>query len=246
MISMNKLTSNPKKQFLLFGVFLLLTIIIVGVYLLKSPKPPDSITLPSATPIPTQETISPLSIIFVDPPDQSIDVELQKPITVTFNRKLSESEISFAADPKIEYSLQTDDNKLIIIPNEPYQESTIYTYLIKSTSPDYLPKSYSFQTLGTAPVYKPDTKPPGAQEKLDAFQKENHPDVYLSNRVPYVSGNFEIMAEFKKDPEGHFAFVVYLKTPDPLQGKKLAHVWLISQGLSEDQIKKLDISYSTK
>lgn len=51
-------------------------------------------------------------------------------------------------------------------------------------------------------------------EDEQMFERQNNPDLFLSNSVPYENQYFQIRSEFTKDPSGHFYFLVYVKGTD--------------------------------
>lgn len=75
------------------------------------------------------------------------------------------------------------------------------------------------------------------------FQKQNHPDVYLSNMTPYESDSFNIYSDFKTEPSGHFYFLVYLNKNDVNSARNQFIAWIKKSGLTEAQIQGLDIQY---
>lgn len=97
-------------------------------------------------------------------------------------------------------------------------------------------------TDGPTQTFLPDTQPSGAAEREDNFQKENHPDVFLSNQTPFENEMFLVESGYKSAPTGHFYFKIMLKG-NYETSKKTVFDWMKSLGLLDTQIQKLDIEY---
>ena len=75
------------------------------------------------------------------------------------------------------------------------------------------------------------------------FQRQNHPDVFVANRIPFKVHDFSVENEFVSDPTGHFRLNVFLEASNVEQAKEGFITWLILSGLTEEQIGQLDINY---
>ncbi|MCL5439143.1 MAG: hypothetical protein M1268_04105 [Patescibacteria group bacterium] len=76
------------------------------------------------------------------------------------------------------------------------------------------------------------------------FQRKNHPDVFLSNKTPYSTANFSIVNPgFKSLPNGHYYFTITLMGTNKELSKTEFINWLLSLGLTNNQIQNLDITY---
>lgn len=90
-----------------------------------------------------------------------------------------------------------------------------------------------------------DRTPPLNQEALDQIQESNRlnaPDVYLHNQLPVVQPTFNIDAYIDR-ARSTFVFRVYPKTDSLLQVQQDVNDWLLSIGLTQDQIDSLVIEY---
>lgn len=197
----------------------------------------------TANNFPLPEKDATLTIVNLTPRDKAIDVGINQAVTVFFNRNINKDEIGLSIVPEVDLNIDIRDDKLIFTPISSYLPGTLYTYLVKSKSFAAPPKTHNFQTTGPTTAFLPDTKDPEGQKQLDDFQKASHPDVYLSNRTPYENESFLIDAFFKDTPAGHFAFTASIKTIPLANGKKELNNWLLSLGLTQDQINNLDIEY---
>ena len=183
--------------------------------------------------------IAKLEILSVAPADGAGKVPLDARIEITFDKPDTQNDTEFSIHPQLLYDLTWKDNKMIVSPRENYGSGTVYTYIIKYQSTPIPSQTYTFTTIGK-PVQQPDTQPEGGAEFEKAFQRELHPDVYLSNNVPYSSDTFSVTGEFTAEPEGHFKFSVnILKTT----GQEDFIAWLKTLLLTDEQIASLDIIY---
>lgn len=182
-------------------------------------------------------------VVSTTPVDKAINVPIDQAITMTFNRGVKLTDIEFGIDPNFKYSTQVVQNKLIIKPLENLTPSTIYTYSVNFPVTGEFAPSFSFISFGPTPQFQPNTAPKNYEEVEDKFLLEKHPDIFLSNKVPYSSRTFSISSLYKRQPSGHFAFIVELKDISTGQSKADAVNWMKSLGLSGQQINQLDIEY---
>lgn len=194
----------------------------------------------------SNENNVPLEIISVTPENKSENIAFQQTVTVEFNRTFSLREIEFAIDPAVSYTPQVKNTQLVISPNPAFFPSTRYTFSIRTLGTDQFPKAYSFQTIGPTPIFLPDTQPPGGPEKVENFQKQNNPDVFLANKTPFSTTDFSIANEFSSEPLEHFKFTVTLSGSDKEMSKQRTIEWMKSIGLTDEQIIDLDIDWKTQ
>lgn len=202
-------------------------------------------TLPTF-PESSNENNVPLEIISVTPEHKSENIPLQQLIIVELNRAFSLREIEFAIDPTISYTPQIKNTQLIISPNPAFFPSTRYTFSIRTLGTDQFSKTYSFQTIGPTPIFLPDTQPPGGPEKVENFQKQNNPDVFLANKTPFSTTDFSVTNEFASEPSEHFRFTIFLTEPNKEIARQKAVEWIKSIGLTDEQITSLDIDWKTQ
>ncbi len=246
----NILLRVSKQQKILFAAALLLIIILSAqtwyINYNKAKQSNDAlvITTNQTTVVLKPSLIqSNLTIISIAPENEAKNVPAEEKIIITFNRKLEASEVTVTLLPSLTVTTEIDENVLTVTPESPYKPGLKYTYVIRFPNTTILPKSYSFTTTGPTQPFLPDTQPTGAAEKEDNFQRENHPDVFLSNQTPYKGSNFTITSEFKSTPSGHFVFKVNLAGSDKSLAKNEFYNWLTSLQLTGQQITLLDIEY---
>lgn len=76
------------------------------------------------------------------------------------------------------------------------------------------------------------------------FQLKNEPDALLAGNTPYESADFSVQSQFKQQlHEGHFAFIITLKAQDKGKARSGFLTWVRSLGISDTQIKNLDLEY---
>lgn len=236
--------SNIKKIFIVAAVLLLIFVLVLSLTLQKkkteqTAKIETKIVSEQITSYQKSADQPKLEVVAVAPVDEAQKVPLDAKIGITFNQPDDQNDAEFSIHPSIRYDIAWEGNTMIVTLTENYAPGTLYTYIIKYQSRDLPSKTYSFTTIGRiAPAS--DTQPEGAAEAENAFQRVNHPDVYLSNNVPYSSGTFSVASEFVTSPEGHFQFTV---TSLQSTGKEDFIAWLKTLLLDDDQIAKLDVIY---
>ena len=245
----NILLRVSKQQKILFAAALLLIIILFAqtwyINYNKAKQSNDALVITAnqtavSRPSPMQSN---LTVISTTPQNEAKNIPAEEKIIITFNRKLEASEVTVTFLPSLTVTIEIDENVLTVTPESPYKPGLKYTYVVRFPNTIILPKSYSFTTTGPTQPFLPDTQPTGAAEKEDNFQRENHPDVFLSNQTPYKGSSFTITSEFKSTPSGHFAFKVSLTGSDKSLAKNEFYNWLTSLQLTGQQITLLDIEY---
>ncbi len=214
------------------------------------PNPQPVLTAPSKSPIsvPSTNTQANLSIVSISPDNNSANIPLNQSIIITFNQIVAPDNISFFANPTLDYSLKANSNTITITPSKLLLSGITYTYQINIKNPHQSFSLYSFTTIGTKQKYLPDTQPSGMAADIDAFNKQDYPDVFLGSKVPYSTANFSISGGgIKPDPQpkGHYYFIVILKGNQQTAKDSLVS-WLQSLSLTDLQIQGLDIQYQTQ
>lgn len=243
----NILLRVSKQQKILFAAALLLVIILSAqtwyINYNKTKQLNDALVITANQTVVLKPSLiqSNLTVISITPEDEAKNIPAEEKIIITFNRKFEASEVTVTLLPSLPVTTEIEENVLTVTPESPYKPGWRYTYVIRFPNTTILPKSYSFTTTGPTQPFLPDTQPAGAVEKEDNFQRENHPDVFLSNQTPYKGSSFTVTSEFKSIPSGHFAFKVNLTGSDKSLAKKEFNNWLTSFQLTGQQITSLDI-----
>ena len=78
-------------------------------------------------------------------------------------------------------------------------------------------------------------------EVLSEDELVNHPDTVISNNTPYSTDRFIVTTNFVDSQGGYFAVKVTSVVEDDI--KKEVHDWMLSLGLTEKAISRLQIQY---
>jgi hypothetical protein len=163
----------------------------------------------------------------------SVRIQLSEPVDQ------ASLEIFFA--PDIDFGYVVNNNTIIITFITPLQESTIYSYTLKDNNLGVF-YTGSFTTEGPPIAYYPDTRPDGFFEEEAAYLRENRPDVYLSNNVPYESETFSIQSRMIEGATTRFVFDVRPKAATTQQVRNDLNNWLKQLQLTDEQISQLEIT----
>ena len=174
-------------------------------------------------------------IIGTTPNDKTMDVTLNQPITITFDKQVHMSDFTVSFSPAIGATITTQNNSAIIVPNYNFLPKTTYTM---SITIDKTVRILTFTTLSPTSNASIDN----ARSIQDTATQQNYPDVYISNKVPYANSHFTISSDFTSLPQEHYFFnVVLLGNKD--DAKKNFIEWLLSIGLTLNQINILDVRF---
>ena len=78
------------------------------------------------------------------------------------------------------------------------------------------------------------------------YQMQKEPDLFLSNALPYETGDFAASSAFTTTPSNHFYFIILVKDGNTTTAMQKFQEWLQSLGLDSQQIAQLDIRYQTQ
>lgn len=87
----------------------------------------------------------------------------------------------------------------------------------------------------------PDTRPVELITQVEEANRAEHPDIYLSNKLPYEGNDF--VMTYSISPDGRIVFRV---TSTEFSGSELQRkvaMWLLSLNLTSTQISSLQIEY---
>lgn len=201
---------------------------------------PD-ITTPTPVQVPFTPRTIPLQVTHVSPGNMASNVLALQPITITFNKNVSLSDISFFIFPEIDSTSSAQSSTITIIPTTPLSENIRYSYTITGTLTGNLLVTGSFATGDYKNAVIPlEASYPNLENTANKLQQQNYPDVFLSNYVPYATADFSVSAVFLTSPTGHYQFSVIQQTPF---GKQRFLSWVKSLGLSDTEVAVLDIVY---
>lgn len=224
--------------FFLFAV-LLLTRFFLGTKT-TSVFPPAFPTPTPVVPGQTQITPSGLQLVSLSPENGAKGVDPNAQIVATFNRTVSTNSARFSFFPNIDYALVAQNNSLVITPTAPYERGIVYTYSVINTDGTIFATATFSAGANTSPIIPLTGRYPDLDTVSDNAQKENYPDVFLAGYTPYQTGYFSVSSEFSSSPSGHFVFFV---NPHTNTAKQAFLSWLGQLGLTQDQIKRLEVVY---
>lgn len=222
------------------GIVAVLYLSLIGKNPLLRQNPPGRFPVTTITNVPTPENS--LYIVKADPPDDSENVDPQKPISLVFNRKLARDEIRFALNPEASYSVVLKDNVFTVAPKDGWAEGEHYTYAVGFNVGGSLTVSYTF-TVSGAVKPPPDTYSDIPAKAEEDWTKKDRPDVFLYNKTPFENDDFMIKGFLKTSPKEQFYFLVNFKTGNTSGNQQKTLMWIKSQGLTDDQIKTIEILY---
>ncbi len=232
-------------------ISLLIGVIILGVILiiiLRVNKPQSNETNIEAKPtgiiIPTRDIKNnELDIVNIDPKDNDTNINQDKKITITFSKNFNMNDIEFFLSPKTDYTTVIENNKLIITPVNKWSPGTTYSYSVNFPDNNQKVRLYSFTVSGPTPEQLPDTQPEGMFEEELNDQKQNNPDIYVTNNTPYENNFFLATSDFESKTPAHYYLQIISKTTDEAKVREEVNLWLQSLDLNQDQIDSLDIRY---
>ena len=107
--------------------------------------------------------------------------------------------------------------------------------------------------LSAEPISSPTQAPDTPEERSDApynewqkaldYYRREDPEFFLANKIPYKTTSFAAARHYITGENAHWSFIITLNGKSRIESLRQARAWLLSLGLSEEQIKKLDITY---
>lgn len=74
--------------------------------------------------------------------------------------------------------------------------------------------------------------------------RQTEPDFYLAQFTPIITPDYTIIRRYTTSPKPHQAFVIVLDSKDSVKSRQMAREYILSKGLTEQQIEELDITYT--
>lgn len=235
--------NNRRIIYILIAGIFILGIVLLLVMAIRNNTPSSTSDLnPTGIVIPTNKIpTNTLDIVDVDPKDQTKNVPLDKTIIITFSKTFTENDIQFSITPNTSYKSSIEGNKLIISPSSNWEAGVHYGFSVNFADDNQKVRLYEFTTTGPTQEYLPDTQPSGLFESEQNTQREQDPNLFVSNQTPYESSTFYVTSEFDSNPPSHFYIIVHLK--DTNTGQADFNAWLQSLNLTQQQIDSLDVRY---
>lgn len=180
-----------------------------------------------------------LMVVKTTPSTGATSISPSTKIRVEFNKFFSPDDIIFTIAPAVPFTLSSDNKVLIVTFNRPLASGITYTF--KVDPKETFPHTYTFTTDGPKPSLQPNTRPDGAAQIEDDFNRTNNPDIYVATRCPHNETTFAINKKYN-DSTRKFDFIVISRS-DILKAQTAVQAWLVSIGLSPDAISTLKITY---
>lgn len=243
-----------KIKYILIGLTVLL-VIILAIYRFNQSANSPVTPAPSAISVPqvpvatgiivptTEISKNTFDIVSVEPKDGSSNISPDVQLEIIFSRPPKKEDIKFYIDPPVESTENIIGTKLVIKPNNALASGVLYTFSVNFTNDKEKNRTYSFRTTGPTISMSSDTRDDQAIADQEAQDLREHPDFYLSNRVPYATESFSVTSDFESNVPAHFYFVVTLKDVDQNKAKQDFISWLKSLSFQDGQISSLDIRY---
>ncbi|MGH7245671.1 MAG: Ig-like domain-containing protein [Candidatus Levyibacteriota bacterium] len=232
-----------KKVLLLLLPLVLVPILLFGIKQIlqgKQIKPGVRQTPQLTAPTPISSSSSLIHVISTTPPNKAINTPLNQKITIVLDKFVSEKDITFSTFPQANLTLSIDRNIINATISGEFFPSTTYKYVV--TYKNYpLPITYSFTTEGPTPTPRPKLSV-SVKTMRDDWNRENHPDIFLSSQLPQDTNTFSADYRFTQIPYAHYAFTVTAKI-DANAAKTDFISWMKSLGITDEQIQTLDITY---
>ncbi len=244
-VNMDNLQKNKYLLFIGGGIAILFSIlfIIISINISNSTNKTNKKLLPSPTPTIQNKTqqVSPtpnIDVISTQPNNNATDVPLDTQIVITLNQAIDGNNVNVSITPNnAVFSTITNQNTIRITSQNQLQADTIYTLTIKY-APNVPAYIYAFRTIG-APSGDTFSFP---HQAADVNDIRSAPDVFLARRTPYEGTDFKVNSELS-DSTGYFVFTVTITSNDKQTAQQDFLNWALSQGLTQEQVRSLQITY---
>lgn len=177
----------------------------------------------------------------VEPSNGKENVDVKTFITIRYAQPLAQKDIKeIVLSPKMDADFSLKNKTLIIKPKRTLQPGTPYSFRIYYANETYS-ESFYFVTEGETPEEFYEQVDPGILlDNSEEEQKKNDPSLYVFNKTPYKTELFSVSSNLTSDDT--IIIHVTLKT-DGEKARQEFIEWLLSIGLTEEQIGELNIEY---
>ncbi len=104
-------------------------------------------------------------------------------------------------------------------------------------------KGTTIPSITEVPQQNGPADPIDIDEEVDQGQKQDYPDIYIYNKVPFENQYFHIEGKMRPEGSPDFSFIVVIKNQDRALAESKLNEWLIELGLTPSQIAGLLIEY---
>lgn len=191
------------------------------------------------------ELSSKLRIIKATPSMYAEQVSPATRIQMEFNQAVTESRISIETFPPFVFTAEYLGEVVNIDPETVLDTGIQYEISVRDNVTRELVGVLIFTTNGDQTVEYPNTGPnENERTNYESVIRDTSPDVALLNEVPYENTDFSIDSDGFNSESETYTFTVSNKTDDPARAKDSFSTWIKSLGFTDDQIKKLQITYN--
>lgn len=186
-----------------------------------------------------------LLVIKTAPSDVN-DVPTDQPIVIQFNKPPRVGDYIISISPDTPYTVAIDGTVVTLTPQGKWNEGTPYRYVVRYSDTKRASQGFDFTTRGKPIADLPDTRPdPTYIIGIEDWERTNHPDTYVVNKLPYQNDIFTISSDDTRGEDSHAYFIITAKGSQPEhEVQEAVHQWLTSLKLTDEQIKELDIRYT--
>jgi hypothetical protein len=240
---------DKTKLYLVVGLlfcFVIIVLVITMFHNQNSPTPNDTNnTTMTPTAVSTGAPVDALQITTSDPLNNATNIPVTQIITLNLakNRTISPADLNVTIEPTTPFTIGLKDSAITITPKSALKPGIPYLIQVIYKGDTANLYSLTFRTVGPTATPVPNTRDEKLIQDINQSDKTNNPDVYLSNQTPYQTSDFSIDSVFKKEPTGHYGFIVKITSNDQDGTKAKLLEWIRSTGLSDTQIQTLDITY---
>lgn len=222
------------------GFIVLLVISLFLVFWVKpSPQTPTgNIPAPTTESLTGAPSLLSFRLVKTSPPNNGVNVNTASPVSFEFNKSVADTSPAITFSPQAQFNYTFSQNTLIITPTAALTPATTYTVTVKLAGQTFFTV---FNTTGPTPTIGKSTFNPGAAEKDTAYLKENRPDIFISNYVPYTGATFSVADDYSTGQD-RFVFTVTAKNSG-VEVKQDFLNWVKSKGLNDTQASNLIVSY---
>lgn len=230
----------PQKKSLLFfaasmAIFFLGLIILL--FLQGRTRPSLPTALPTLVPTTATGTTTGIRIVSTSPAENELAPIATNTLTYTFSGDVSAKAVRAElfeelTGVNVPVNPVSEKNTITVTILRPLAPDSGYRATLRLLDGSVFTHVLTFRTRQGQPV---DTYPIGIPEKVEELNRQNHPDIFVANKLPYGTETFSMSSTIQND--GKILFTVKGKAAE-------AKSWLLSLGLTEAQIATLAIHYT--
>lgn len=172
-------------------------------------------------------SVTPLQVLATDPKNAQEKIDFNKVIQITFNKNISENDISISSSPAFIFKTKVTSQVFEILPTELLIPNTTYKIELTSKNNSKFYFAFSFKTkVETIPSPTGQTYLEEQKKVYEELDRLTYQEMPLFDYVPYVTENFII------DYIKPLVLQVRLKKDTPEIRKEVLD-WIITKGAAE-------------